>query len=150
MKLKILGLTLCLLLSSCAIFRKVNKTTEEVKTETKIEIKDTIAIKKIDTTSIIDTTDIYEIDIDIADVTKPVTINGVKYTNIKRFKAIKTKKGITYQSKLDSTLNRLKITKSESKIDVVKSSKQIDKKSFDFTLLIIIVLVFLYIRYRFF
>lgn len=150
MKTRLLILLLCLSLSSCAIFRKVNKTTEEVKTEVKVDVKDSIAIKKIDTTSIIDTTDIYEIDIDVADTSKPLIIDGVKYINIKRFKAIKTKKGITYQSKIDSTVNQLKIAKSETKVSSVSSSKQVDKKSFDFIPLIIIIAICVYIRYQFF
>jgi hypothetical protein len=137
-------LILLLLLSSCAT-RKVNKSTEDVKTnkiettQNNIQIKENAAVKVIDSTD--------EICIEPIDSIKPMIIDGKSYLNAK---ISHKKRKVNTSIVLDKTLSDLSVKNVIEKTNVVKDIKVIERKSgFNWWWLLLLLIpfgVYIYIK----
>lgn len=134
---------LILLLTSCAT-RKVNKSTEEVKTNKIETTQNNVQVKENTVVKVIDSTD--EICIEPIDSIKPMVIDGKSYLNAK----IKHKKRkVNTNIVLDKTTSDTSVKSVIEKTEVVKDDKVTLRKSgFNWWLLLLLIIP-AYIIYKF-
>ena len=149
MKKLLLFLTVLMMVGWAA--RKVIKSQVEVKQETTSTIKEEVSQVSEKSKSLIDTTSVIEESFEPIDSSKPMLIdrkNGI-FQNT-RFKATKTKKGMTILKKEDNVLNQSKETLNEVSTDIETKDKEADRKSnLPWWLILVIIGIILgYIEYR--
>lgn len=146
---KMIYIFILILLTSCGA-RKSAVKTEDIKVEQTTTVKEEVS-EKIETNETkVDTSTIEEIYYEPIDSSKSFIVNGKEYKNV-RFKATKTKKGITTAKKEESVLNQTKETLNEVSMDIETKDKEADRKeSFGswIWLFIIVGIILMYLEYR--
>jgi PBP1b-binding outer membrane lipoprotein LpoB len=112
-----------LLLTSCAT-RKVNKSTEEIKTNKIETTQNNVQIKENTDIKVVDSTD--EICIEPIDILKPIVIDGKSYFNAK---ISHKKRKVNTSIVSDKTTSDLSEKKIVEKVDFKKNGKFIERKS---------------------
>ena len=148
---KVIYILLVLLLTSCGA-RKTSVKTEDIKMEQTTTVKEEVSQVSEKSESLIDTSSVYEESFEPIDSTQPMVIdrkNGI-FKNT-RFKATKSKKGISISKSEESVTNVKKSSLNEISMDIQTKDKQTDKKeSFGswIWLLIILGVILGYLEYK--